>query len=238
MDIKLSNRFQEIYNQLDHHLRKRLKRDENIPHTFLIKEASKSDLVIRSQRDQLIQFAQLRNAIVHNPERKKAHPIAEPHPKIVEQYEEVLNNVLYPIKAFSVAIPFEKIYTTSLEDKAKDIMLIMNEKVFTHVPVMENDKMIGVFSENVVFSYLVKNEIAAVDKDIPISEFGEFLPLDKHKSEFFHFVPRITLLVDIQKLFENELEKNRRLGVVFITNSGKQSEKLLGMITAWDIAGS
>ncbi len=237
MGNELSIRFQEIYNQLDHYLRKSLARDSDVSHSFLIKKAAEKDMNIRSQREKLLQFAQLRNAIVHNPERGKAHPIAEPHPIIVEQYEAVLNKVLNPPKALSVAISFNKIFTASLEDKAKDVMRIMNEKIFTHVPVMEGDKMVGVFSENVVFSFLVKHEIAIVDKDITICEFGEFLPIEKHPSEYFLFASRTALLFDIQKLFDNELEKNRRLGVVFITDSGKQDEKLLGMITAWDIAG-
>jgi len=237
MDNKLSNRFQEIYNTLDLYLRKQLNRDNNVPHTFLINKVAEKNLLIRSYKNELIKFAQLRNAIVHNPERSKAHPIAEPHKYIVEKYENVLNQILNPVSALSISIPINDIYLASLNDKAIGIMQTMNEKVYTHVPVIEDEKMVGIFSENVVFSFLVKHEIVIADKDIKIKEFEEFLPLDKHPGEYFLFVQKTALLLDIQKLFENELDNNRRLGVVFITHNGKQNEKLLGMITAWDVAG-
>ena len=38
-------------------------------------------------------------------------------------------------------------------------------------------------------------------------------------------------------MFEEELRDNKRLSVIFITEAGKTTEKILGMITAWDIAG-
>ncbi len=237
MSKTLSTRFQEIYNQLDNHLRNKLNLEHNVPHTYLIKEISKTDRLIRNQKNELIQFAQLRNAIVHNPDRSVAHPIAEPHKIIVERYEDILEQILNPVKALDVAIPNANIYSTTLDKKAMDVMSIMNEKIFTHVPVLNDDKIFGVFSENVVFSYLVKNEIAIVEKDTRISEFKDFLPLDNHPSEFFKFVPKSALLIEIQELFEDELKSNLRLGAVFITNSGNQNEKLLGLITAWDIAG-
>jgi len=124
-----------------------------------------------------------------------------------------------------------------MDSNALEVMKTMNQYTYTYVPVLEDGVVVGVFSENVVFSYLVKHEIAAVDADITIGEFGEFLPLDKHPSEFFKFVGKDALLIDVQELFKNELEADRRLGVVHITNSGKSTEKLLGMITSWDIAG-
>ena len=79
--------------------------------------------------------------------------------------------------------------------------------------------------------------MAIVEKDTRISEFKDFLPVDNHQSEFFKFVPKSALLIEIQELYEDELKSNLRLGAVFITNSGNQNEKLLGLITAWDIAG-
>ena len=233
----LSNKFITIYNEMDAFFRRELDVDETISHRDLIWKISKDNQLLENNKYDLLTFARLRNAIVHNPRRADAHPIAEPHEYIVAQYEMIRDQLLNPVKALSIAIPFNKIFTTLLEDKAINVMREMNENTFTHVPVMEGDKMVGVFSENVVFSFLVKHEIAIVDKDITISEFGEFLPIEKHPSEYFLFASRTALLFDIQKLFDNELEKNRRLGVVFITDSGKQDEKLLGMITAWDIAG-
>jgi len=237
MNKKLSDQFQDIYNQLDNYMRMKLKVDQNVPHSYLIKEASVKDLVIRSMRDDLLQFSQLRNAIVHNPNRVNAHPIAEPHEYIVKKYQNVLNQVLSPAKANTIIVPKEKIYSTSKNKMANEIIKIMNEKFYTHVPVLEDNRLIGVFSENVIFSFLVKYEIVGIDKNLLIDEFKEFIPLDAHLGEFFKFAPIDSLLIDVKKIFETELNDNKRLGAVFFTANGKETEKLLGMVTAWDLAG-
>ena len=38
-------------------------------------------------------------------------------------------------------------------------------------------------------------------------------------------------------MFQNGLKDQKRISVVFITETGKSSEKILGLVTAWDIAG-
>ena len=38
-------------------------------------------------------------------------------------------------------------------------------------------------------------------------------------------------------MFAKELKQDKRLAVVFITDSGDPNEKLLGLVTAWDVAG-
>ena len=70
-----------------------------------------------------------------------------------------------------------------------------------------------------------------------IEEFRDFIPLEKHTSEYFEFVGRNALLSDVENLFRIGLKARKRIAVVFITEKGKQSEKILGIITAWDIAG-
>src|SRR5690606_32953252 len=88
------------------------------------------------------------------------------------------------------AVQREDIFTTTTDANALYVMQTMGKNSYTHVPVLEGDAMVGVFSENTVFSYLVKNQILALDQDILIGEFAEFIPLDKHESEYFEFVPR------------------------------------------------
>ena len=93
---------------------------------------------------------------MHNPNRDKAHPIAEPHPSIVNQYETILGNIMNPIKALSVAVKIDLIFSASMQDNALEVINVMNEKQFTHVPIINNGVIEGVFSENVIFSFLAK----------------------------------------------------------------------------------
>jgi len=236
MENQKAKEFLDIYNELDGYMRKSLNADTGTGHTQLINILSGKDKHFYAYEQDLKSFADLRNAIVHNKYSKEADPIAEPHEIIIRKYNELKNQIINPPKALSVAV--RDIFTASLQDKAIDIMKIMHQKVYTHIPITENDLFVGVFSENVILSYLTEKEMTFIDKDTLIKDFLDFLPLEKHLSETFEFISRNKLLVDVQEIFQNSFKERKRLMVVYITENGKQTEKLLGMITPWDMFGS
>ena len=137
-----------------------------------------------------------------------------------------------------IAVPKSRIYTVSPDDCALSVIREMHTKVYTHVPVIENGQFVGVFSENSVVSYLAANEIVGLDQTIKIREFDAFIPVHSHNSETFVFFPRDASLFQIVSHFRQSLRERKRLGAVFLTQSGKHTEDILGLITAWDIAGS
>jgi len=230
--------FITIYNELDAFMRKELNQDEWVSHSDLIKLMSKINKIFKYYEDELLAFARLRNAIVHNPNKKNADPIANPHDYVVEKYKQILNKVLQPARALdTIAVRSEKIYIANLDDRALDVMETMSKYAYTHVPIIENGKFVGVFSENTIFSYIVNTGDILLEKDVKIREFSEFIPIDKHESETFAFVSRDTLVIEIEEMFAHELIDGKRLAVVFITNNGNLNEKILGLVTAWDLVG-
>lgn len=233
----LSEKFLQIYNELDNYMRKKLKVENFVDHGILLKQMVDQSRVFSEFYKDLKTFVDMRNLLVHNPYKGSADPILIPHRYIVEKYEEIKNKVMYPRKAISIAIPREVVYTTTLDDSAWEVMQTMNDKVYTHVPVMNGDRMIGVFSENTILSYLVHNKDSIIMQDAKISEFKDFVPLDKHPSEHFEFVGRNSLIIEVEEIFRKGLISRKRIAVVFLTENGKPDEKLLGLITAWDIAG-
>ncbi len=230
--------FITIYNEIDDYMRNELDVDQGVPHTDLIKRISEKNKVFARYSNDLLSFARLRNAIVHNPYKRHADPIADPHNNVVKKYQHILSKVLNPAKAIdTIAVRSENIFTADLDDRALKVMAAMNENTYTHVPVIENGRLIGVFSENTVFSYIVKTKDVILEKEVKLREFSEFIPISKHESESFAFVSREALVADVEQMFADQLQQGKRLAVVFITHNGAPGEKLLGMITAWDIAG-
>lgn len=237
---KMATRAQEflsVYNKIDNFMRKELKKDERISHTELIDMISTKNKLFKKNNARLKSFARLRNAIVHE-SYNIADPIAEPHEEVIIQYKNIMNKVMEPDKALeTVAVKANNIFTANLEDDALEVMKKMQQNIFTHVPVLENNKLIGIFSENTIFSYIVDNEALLLGDEIKIKEFEKFIPLDMHEGEIFKFISKDKLLYEVEEMFEEELKDNKRLSVIFITETGKMTEKILGMITAWDIAG-
>ncbi len=228
-----------IFNEVDAHLRKMAGMGDTVSHMFVIDRLSEVNKFIRNHRDELKIFARLRNAIVHNPYGSEFTVIAEPHPKIVAKYAALRDGIINPPAALRFAIPPKKIYSTTMDANAREVMQVMASKVYSYVPVLDGNKHIaGIFSENTVFLYLTRNEICAVDSKTSIAEFAEYLPPNQHVSEYFEFVDKDANIDDVRDLFERGLAERKRLAAVFITGSGNRYEAILGMLTAWDIAGT
>ena len=82
--------FITIYNELDEFMRKELNQDYWVSHSDLIRQLAKKNKVVKIYMDELLSFARLRNAIVHNPDKRHAHPIADPHDYIVKNTKRFL----------------------------------------------------------------------------------------------------------------------------------------------------
>lgn len=237
--VILSDQFIHIYNELDSFMRKELKAGDEADHSYMIHEMAKRDnRTFEIYGYELRLFARLRNAIIHNPYQKNAHPIAEPHKNILEKYEYIKNLVIHQPKALSIAVPGPKIFTATLDSSLHQIMKTMLDKAYTHVPVIENGMMIGVFSENTLFSYLSERKDIIITSDAIIRDLKEFISLEKHLNEYFEFISRDAPLLEVADIFRKGLKDLKRIAVVYITEHGKQLEKPLGMITVWDLAGA
>ena len=231
-----ARKFVAIYNELDHYMRKKLNATVYIDHGQLLREMSEKQLIFKEHVTELRLFSEIRNIIVHNP-YPHVNPIFHPHEYLLKRYKEIFDRIKNPPKALSVAIPASTIFTVKSSDAVHDVLDVMIKKTYTYVPVMDQGKFVGVFSESVLAAYYLHHKDFVMGKEAIVEDFIDFIPFEKHVNEYFEFVPRTALLSEVLEIFQSNLKKRKRVGVVYITERGTKNEKLLGMITAWDIAG-
>lgn len=58
-----------------------------------------------------------------------------------------------------------------MNDPVRPVMEEMASKSFTHIPIVEDGRVIGAFSENTLLSYLLEKELAAVDNGDTFNAF-------------------------------------------------------------------
>lgn len=114
----------------------------------------------------------------------------------------------------------------------------MQQKLFTHVPILQNGIVTGVFDENSIFNYLAKEEIVDIDDHLTFQDIRPFLSLDKREMEEFIFIEKNCYVDELEEKIEQAFLKNKRIGLAFITENGKPTQKLQGIITPWDIISS
>ncbi len=186
-------------------------------------------------KEELNAIREIRNLLVHLPMIDGTYPI-EPSDEIGAALQEVIESIEHPLKAMDFAVKIENIMKTKPEDNAFQIMTRMEENGYSHVPVVMNGKLDGVFSKSTVFSWLINHGNKDIHKEMLIQDFEVFTRINSPHSEYYEFAARNALYIQVRELFEKTYQrKSRRLAAMFITENGHENERLLGMITPWDV---
>lgn len=227
-----SERFLMIYRALEGALEKR----------YAGRRMSSSSVVMEYLHDpdsnpyrtELDLCREIRNLLSHNAD-KDGRPVVEPSDDIIDTLREIHNHVLRPRAALDYGTPGEKIMFAHPNDLARDVMRSMLRRGFSHVPVRERGRLIGVFSAGSLFMHLEKNGLNAADDDLRIGELKDALDFGDDRNEKYMFLPEDATLLTAKDAFEKRAERNNRLAVVFITRDGTRNSEILGMLTPWDV---
>lgn len=238
--IKDSNAYQliKIYNELDAYMRKNFNDDRWISHPRLIEKMADKNPLFEKYERELKEFADLRNSIVHNPYIEHADPIAEPHNYVIELYDSIRKEVLEPKTAYSISVKLKDMYYINSNDTVMSVIKMMKRNKFNYAPIIDHNKLLGVFSENTILSFMADGNCSIADNQAKVKEIIAYTDIQHHDNEYFLFIDKKTTVVEVEALFKKDRHnKVKRLGALFISDNGRVDGNILGMLTAWDIAG-
>ena len=178
---------------------------------------------------------EVRNLLQHKPKVAGSFAVL-PSDSMLALLRQTVDKVANPPLAMDIAVPIASVFCKAMEDPVKPAMAEMQRRVFTHIPILDRGVVVGVFSENTVLACLLDGAVV-LDENTRFSDLKAYLPMDRHRAETFRFVRQNTSAVQVGDLFERAVARQERVGLVFITRSGRSDEPLLGIISAWDIAG-
>jgi predicted transcriptional regulator len=231
--MRTSDQFIDCYNRVDKHLNIVGGFDSATNFSQKVKALSIKDSTIRKFKDELLSYGELRNAIVHNP-KIGDEPIAEPHIDTLSQLERIYKEITNPPK---VIPKFQgEVLGAQGNDYINDILLEMEHKSFSQFPVFENGKVVELITTNTISRWLSKklekNGTIIID-EVKIKDLIPFIEFKLN----YKFISRDTNVYEAYDYFVKHIYKDKRnLDVLFITNAGSNSGKLLGLITIEDIA--
>ncbi len=207
-------------------------------HSFQIERAAQRDGVVRKQERLLNYVRDVRNALQHPQHKAPGHAVLISD-AFLDEVEKLLNHLRKPPTANTVGVPRKKIRNASLDEKLGDLAAEMKRGAFSHVPILdERDVVIGVFNEAAVFDHLWAETETIVSRDMPVSDVLSHCRLDANHTETFRFLNPLKPLDDLVEIFLAVESQTTRVGAVFVTASGKDTEALQRMITPWDVLKS
>ena len=225
--LDMIQQFEADYNAIDHFLRKALCIDKMTSVRYLLDEYTRKHPGWRDAEG-LRTLAEVRNAIVHG----KTEPyryVAIPTPAIVQEMKRCRGRLMEPLRAIPT---FQcRVAKLSTKDNLTSVMKMIKAHDFSQFPVYQEHCFAGLLTENGITRWLathVVKKLSLVElDDVSVEEVLE----NEEKRINYRFASRDMPVDDIKGLFSTM----EMIEAVLITASGKESERLLGIATRWDI---
>ncbi|WP_029041571.1 CBS domain-containing protein [Cucumibacter marinus] len=228
-----TERFLRLFEEMVGEVNTRAGDEES--HSFLIERAASRDGAVKKHQGLLKYIRDVRNALQHPKHRSEGHAVLITEP-FLEEVASLLNHLQNPVRSRSLGVPRKQIKTAQLSDCLGDLADDMKTRGFSHVPILDDsDVLIGVFNEAAVFAYLWSDDAVIIERSMRIEEILPHCRLDAQHTETFQFVGPNRQLEDVIDMFLALKSPTTRIGAVFVTASGKSTDKLQGMITPWDV---
>lgn len=224
-----AQRFVRAYNQIDSSLRKQYDLSPSIGFSEMIRRCAQKSAFVHAMEDKLLDYARLRNAIVHQGVREEI--IAEPHADVVEEMERIAKFIMTPPNAFET-VARKDVVAMRHEQSLAEALAVMYETGFYNLPVLKNGRLLGVLTNRLAVAAVGR----ALSEGKPLQSFAEELSVGsivKGSQAGIHYeiLGRSATLSDVLDAFE----RNRKLPAVLITERGIAEDSILGIITVADI---
>lgn len=230
MTTRNSERFLVAFNRIEKALEKMTGSSTYVSFFKLIDYAKRKNAIIRRFEDDLREYGDLRNAIVHH-RTAVEYAIAEPHDEVVEKIERIDRTLTKPPVAGEQFR--RRVHIFGPDDSLADALRMAEKKKDFQIPVYDRGDFRGLISPSGLMEYLAET----VEDDVisrEITTLSDIL-LHTRTGRSYEFISADLSIYAAEEMFSEAVVKGRRLDALLITESGRRDEKLLGIITPWDL---
>ncbi|RSK36685.1 CBS domain-containing protein [Bhargavaea beijingensis] len=230
MATRNSERFLVAFNRIEKALEKMTGSSTYVSFFKLIDFAKKKNAIIRHFEDDLREYGDLRNAIVHH-RTAVEYAIAEPHDEVVEKIEQIDRTLTAPPVAGEQFR--RRVHIFSPADSLAHALRTAGKKRDFQIPVYDRGEFRGLISPSGLMEYLAET----VSDDVISREMTTLSDILRHiqTGRSYEFISANLSIYAAEEMFSEAVVKGRRLDALLITENGGREEKLLGIITPWDL---
>lgn len=227
--------FLVAFISVEKRLRAWLDPDRTMSFSTLVDAAARQRPAVRRYRDDLKEFAQLRNAIVHEP--GGGHPIADPYPESVQALRRIAALLERPPPLLDVAGagagPGGRVETSETDEPVGVAAMRMYAGGFSQLPVYADGRFEGLLTAETVMRWVASGLESGVGlvEEAPVREVLAFSEdPDNHR-----LVGTDATAFDALALFDEYIARGKTLDAIVITDGGRPDRPPLGIVTVYDV---
>ncbi len=225
--------FLDLWRQLESAAERQLRGNSSSGGSAVMRLAR--DKRFSGYREQLDACREVRNLLSHQAKVNGQYPV-HPSDAMISMLRQVLQRIEDPPRVQDVMTPVEQLLTAEPHSPVLPIMREMRGRGLSHVPLLQNGRVKGVFSVETVFQAMLDGA-ASIGEEVTMQEYADYLPLAAHMSYSFGFIRRSLPLAEAEAMFEKGRSRERKLKLLLVTSDGTDAKPLLGVITPYDLMG-
>ena len=218
-----AQRFLDAYARIEKILYEIIRETKYVPFSQMITRASRENLIISARANDLRQYHELRNAIVHNRGREN-EVIAEPCDSVTDDIEKIADMLESKHELLSIAS--SPVITVGKDDSISSAYRLMRKMNTSKIPFYHNGVYSGLITMEEIAGWALENR----NEEDSVSSI-----LTERKNERVLFVKKNAPLQMIMRSYESSLKHGLTLLAILITEHGLPKEKPLGIITVADL---
>ncbi|GAB7386938.1 CBS domain-containing protein [Bacillaceae bacterium] len=226
-----AERFLSAFNQIEKAIRHQLAVEKHVSFSKMLDLAKKNNPIVQAFEVDLKEYAELRNAIVHE-RTEPSFVIAEPHADVVQRIERIRDELTSPEKVYP---KFKRrVMTFQMSDRLPGVLEAVEKYAFSQFPVYDGAQFAGLLTENGLSRFLTNYLLGNRSKwsSITLAEVMEF---EKNAQNVIFFDIGKNLY-EVQEAFRKSAYRRwTRLHAILITENGMSDEPVLGIVTPSDI---
>ncbi|WP_085992868.1 CBS domain-containing protein [Oceanobacillus senegalensis] len=224
-----SDIFLASFNRIEKGLRSLLIHKKDVGFSRAVKILRKSNPIVKQYSDDLLEFAELRNAIIHD-RTNASYVIAEPHEKVVEKMAKIEKELTHPRRVFQVF--YRNVCTFQLDAPIKKLLNAIYINDFSKFPIYRGREFKGLITQKGITNWLA-NQASEDNKNIMETKLEAVLEYEEPHN--YKFISGNSSVFEALEMFKEQIGNGQRLEALLITKNGEPTEKLDGIITNWDI---
>lgn len=222
-ELSHAERFLNAYAVVEHQMAAMVKEVKYIPFSQLLSRCSQISWVVAKNQQELREYNELRNAIVHL-RGNKNEIIAEPTSSVTEDIERIANLLTKDETILSCAS--SPVRVVSPRDTIRGAYAVMRNLGSSKIPVYHKGKFKGVLTIEDVCHWAIEG----ADEELRVQDIMQNIKLDR-----VAFLRKDAKVIDVTKGFEHALNKGSNMLAVLVTEHGSPDEEPLGIITVQDL---
>jgi CBS domain-containing protein len=225
------DRFLAAFNDIEDRFRRVLKRDDHVEFAQMAREYADKNHLPRAQREALVAFAALRNAISHG-RYYNGQPIANPVQETITEIERLRDQITSPPVALAV-LGSRQPYLTSPDEPISAALELVGRFDYSQIPVYDDTGYLSILTTNAIARWLAHQLLhnQGLAEGEPVHRVLAFA--ESH--ERAKLVTRAITATEAIDQLTHGGEGRTSVTALIVTHGGKTTDKPIRVIASHDL---